>query len=72
MKSHPILKKIYDLIARGGLEYVIAISLVVYGITYFQGIYRNKILSKKWLDEVRDFLFSNFSVIGTGQNSQNL
>jgi hypothetical protein len=66
MNSHPILKKLYDLIARGGLEYFIAISLIVYGITYFQGIYRNKILSKKWLDEVRDFLFSNFSVIGTG------
>lgn len=55
----------YNLIVTGGLEYVIAIILFLYGITYFQGIYRNKMLSQKWLDEVRDFVYNNFSVIGT-------
>ena len=45
MNSHPILKKLYNLIATGGLEYIVAIILFIYGITYFQGIYRNKMLS---------------------------
>jgi hypothetical protein len=36
---------VYKLIAAGGLEYILAITLAVYGITYFQGIYRNKMLS---------------------------
>jgi len=70
MKKYPMLEKIGYSIAQGGLEYFLIIAVAVYGINYTIGLRRNLVISKKWLDDVKQVIFLNFAVVGTGDEGK--
>lgn len=65
MKNYPNLKKQLDKFVNGGLENLIVVLLGTYISMYIFGNYRNTKISKEWLDQVRETIFSNFAVIST-------
>ena len=65
MERYPILKFLSEKIKEGATEYVLAILLVVHIINYAYGFFRNRSLSRQWLESVQDFIFENFSMVGT-------
>ena len=65
LEVYPVLNYLADKIKDGATEYVVAVLLVVHVINYAYGYFRNQNLSMQWLDSVRDFIFENFSMVGT-------
>lgn len=64
-----MLKSYLDKFVNGGLEYFLIIFFTVYAVNYLVGIRRNQSISQKWLEIIRPVIFSNFAVIGTGNEA---
>ena len=72
MKSYPMLEKVGYSIAQGGLEYFLIVAVLIYALNYSYGLRRNSTISQKWLDDVRQVIFLNFAIVGTGDDAKNL
>ena len=70
MQQYPLFNKVMYSIAQGGLEYFLIVSVAVYGINYTIGYRRNLVISKRWLDDVKQVIFLNFAMVGTGDESK--
>ena len=59
-------------IIEGFLEYTVFFILGVYLVIWLWGADRNEKISKEWLSNVREVIFDNFTVVGTGRKSVKL
>lgn len=67
LDKYPNIKFLAEVITGEGLEYFLAGAFVFFACNYLLGYYRNKQISQKWLDNVREILFNNFSVVGSSR-----
>lgn len=48
------------------------VAVVLFAFNYMFGIRRNIAISQKWLEDVKQVIFLNFAIIGTGDEAKNI